>query len=328
MSPPSAPRVSVIVVNYNGLRHIPDCLDSLSRQTLAANLWEAIVVDNGSTDGSVAYIQQAHPWVQVIELKRNAGFAAGNNAGLRLARGPFVALLNNDAVAAPQWLERLLRAAERVPDIGGVAGKIRFRHDPDLLNSAGLMLSWNGYGEDRGFHQRDLGQFDQPAEVFGACGASLLLRRAMLDDVGVFDEALFMYYEDLDLAWRARLRGWRFVYEPRAEVWHVHSATAGSRSPFFHFHDERNRVLVNVKNNAAVPAIYAGLGFLMHTARAWSDVARRRRPPALAWAYLRAGFSLLCLLPHALAQRYRIRTLRRTVPDCQWQRLVLPRHAA
>src|SRR5262249_10939580 len=167
-------------------------------------------VDNGSTDGSVEFVRDRFPRAHVVVLEKNHGFAAGNNIGLAHASGKFIALLNNDTAAHPEWLAAMLRALDDHPDAGGVACKIRFHHDPATLNSAGLVLYRDGRGGDRGFRQADVGQFDRQEEVFGPCGAAMLLRRELIDDVGLFDERLFMYYEDLDLAWRARLRGWRF----------------------------------------------------------------------------------------------------------------------
>src|SRR5204863_2364052 len=138
-----------------------------------------------------------------------------------------------------------------------------------IINSAGLNLYRDGRGGDRGFREPDDGQYDEPAEVFGACGASVLLRRAMLDDVGFFDERLFMYCEDLDLAWRARSRGWRFRYTPRSVVHHVHCGTSGEWSPFFIFYAERNGVLVNLKNASWLQLARAVIGFGGRGAKNW-----------------------------------------------------------
>jgi GT2 family glycosyltransferase len=301
------PRVSVIVVTYNGRQYLADCLKSLHAQPLAATEAEVIVVDNASIDGTVEDIRQNNPWVKLIALPRNVGFAAGNNAGIAAARGRYIALLNNDAVAQPGWLSAMLTAIEQAPSIGGVASKICFRHDSALINSTGLLLYRDGRGGDRGFRQRDVGQFDKPDDVFGPCGAAALYRSEMLADVGGFDERLFMYYEDLDLAWRARRRGWRFVYEPGAVVHHVHCASAGEDSPFFCFHVERNRVLVNWKNQSLIIALLVIIGLPLRALRAWWRVLRRRRTVALGIAYLLALFSSLWRLPGALNDRYRIR---------------------
>src|SRR5207244_13596423 len=128
----------------------------------------------------------------------------------RQCRSELTALLNNDTVVAPHWLQALVDELGPDPQVGGVTSKILFRDEPGTINSAGLNLYRDGRGGDRGFRQPDRGQYDEPAEVFGACGASVLLPRALLDDVGFFDERFFMYCEDLDLAWRAHFRGWRF----------------------------------------------------------------------------------------------------------------------
>ena len=196
------PFVSVIVVNYNGKHFLKRCLESLAAQTYPEDRREVILVDNGSSDGSAEYVREQFPWVRVIRASTNWGFAKGNNIGLQHARGDLIALLNNDAVAGPAWLSAMTRALQQGLTVGGVTSKILFLHQPGVINSAGLDLYRDGRGGDRGFRQPDRGQFDRPTEVFGACGASMLVRRAMIDDVGFFDESFGMYYEDLDLAWR------------------------------------------------------------------------------------------------------------------------------
>jgi GT2 family glycosyltransferase len=196
-----------------------------------------------------------------------------------------------------------------------VAAKICFRHDPLEINSAGLMLYRDGRGGDRGFREMDRGQYDVPAEVFGACGAGAMLRRELIDDIGGFDERLFMYYEDLDLAWRARLRGWKFMYEPRAIVHHAHCASSTEGSPFFCYHVERNRVLVNIKNGSPTLAMLSGMGLLARVARAGWRVSQGATSPAHGMAFLRAAGSMAAQLPAYLRERYRVRTARRVAPD-------------
>jgi GT2 family glycosyltransferase len=309
------PLISVVVVNFNGRHLLDDCLRSLERQTLPRDYWEAILIDNASDDGSVEQVRRTFPWVQILALSRNVGFAAGNNAGFHMARGQFLALLNNDAEAAPDWLAQMLVAIERSPSIGGVASKIRFRQDPTRINSAGLMLYHDGRGGDRGFREADLGQYDEPAEVFGACGAGAFFRREMLNELGGFDERLFMYYEDLDLAWRARLRGWKFTYEPRAVVLHDHCGSSEEGSPFFCFHVERNRVLVSLKNARSRLAAVSVAGLWARVLRAGWRAARGETTPRHAMAFLRAAASILARLPMVLLERHRVRRKRQTVPD-------------
>lgn len=316
------PRISVIVVNFNGRRLLDACLNSLARQSLPSDFFEVIVIDNGSSDGSVEYLRAEYPWVRVHPLAGNRGFAGGNNAGFRIARGQYLALINNDAEAEPECLERLLVAILRSPTIGGVAAKLRFRHDQARINSTGLMLFRDGRGGDRGFRQPDFGQFDQPAEVFGACAAGAMFRRELIDELGGFDERLFMYYEDLDLAWRARLRGWKFVYEPRALVLHDHCGSSGEGSPFFCFHVERNRVLVNLKNGSPRLAALNSLGFAARVARAAWRWIRGQTSAAHAFAFLRAAGSISINAPGILRERFRVRTPRRSVPDSRIAQLM------
>jgi GT2 family glycosyltransferase len=317
--PATLPFVSVIVVNYNGKHFLRDCLESLADQSYPMDRREVILVDNGSTDGSGDYVRRRFPWVRLVCLPKNWGFARGNNIGFEHARGELIALLNNDAVAEPGWLAALTGALCRSPAIGAVTSKILFLHHPGVINSAGLNLYRDGRGGDRGFRQPDRGQFDEPAEVFGACGASMLVRRAMLDDVGCFDETFGMYYEDLDLAWRGRLRGWRFQYTPQAVAHHVHCGTSGEWSPFFTYHVERNRVFASIKNGPARLAVRALAVFCARAALKWlriiTFVERNAISRRQALAYIPAGFSLAWRLPEMLWKRLQIRRLRARVGD-------------
>jgi GT2 family glycosyltransferase len=313
------PFVSIIIVNYNGRHFLDACLSAIVRQTYPRTAWEVIVVDNGSTDGSVTYVREQYPWVRLIDAGRNLGFAGGNNVGIRAARGQLLALLNNDTIVDSSWLQGLVEQLGDDPTIGGVASKILLMKEPGRINSAGLVLYRDGRGGDRGFRQPDDGRFDQPAEVFGPCGASALLRRTMLDDVGLFDERFFMYYEDLDLAWRARLHGWRFVYAPQSTLLHVHCGSSGEWSPFFLYHVERNRVFANVKNAPAWQGLRCLAVFGARALRQWGRVlfTRSRSPHdrELAFAYLRSALSLMYGLPIMLLRRLQTRWVRQCVPD-------------
>lgn len=311
----NSPLISAIIVNYSGRRLLTSCLNSLERQTLPRESYEIILVDNASTDGSAGYVRENHPGVRIEALPRNLGFAGANNHGFRQACGRFFALLNYDAEAEPEWLARMLAVIRRSPTIGGVAAKICFRQDPSRINSTGLLLFRDGCGGDRGFRDIDFGQFEIPTEVFGAYGAGALLRREMVEELGGFDERLLMYYEDLDLAWRARLRGWKFVYEPRTVVLHDHCGSSGQGTPFFCFHVERNRVSVNLKNGSPRLAAITMLGFVARVARATWRVLRGRTTAGHAWAFARAAGSICFNTPGVLRARFRVRRRRRTAPD-------------
>jgi GT2 family glycosyltransferase len=379
-SEPIEPMVRVVVLTFDGGDMTLDCLRSLRALEWPSERLEVVLVDNGSLDDVAARVRAEMPEVTVLEPLRNLGFAGGCNLGITAGTpdGPlssaydYVALVNNDATVAPDWLRRLVDRAEGDPSIGGVASKMLFAdrfhevgievraelpgrrrdvlgvcvsairvdgrdpgggvqfdegfHGPvdpdrardeeiarwtrdsatlriraggerpgnlwlrlnakrrlpvrvssggrhvdvvvgdsgetvyatveipiapevvDIVNNVGSELYELGFAGDRGFLERDDGQYEEPGEVFAWCGGAVLLRAAYLDSVGLFDERLFLYYEDTDLAWRGRLAGWRHVYEPRALVRHRHAQSSGVGSPVFRFHTERNRVLVTARN--------------------------------------------------------------------------------
>lgn len=377
------PFVSVIIVNYNGAEYLPTCLDALKNQSYSRDSFQVIVSDNGSKDGSVELLQSKYPWVRVLENKRNLGFASGNNVAIQAARGDYIALINNDTLASPRWLEELVAVAQDNPYAGLVTGRLQLYYDqlvlqicaenqnptgnqdtsiylydvnsgaprsvvqylegfdawdnsktwqpsrrmsgkarlgvsvpngnedwtlrlrlgaarPDhapirvrvtgldgmnadwtvltsepsdyemripassrsmaspLVQSSGSMLFRTGSSRDRGsyvrggevFYETDEGRYNRVEQVFSGCGANLLIRRALLDKVGAFDDDFFMYYEDTDLAWRTRLHGWQVLYAPNAIVRHIHCGTAEEWSPLFFYLVERNRLAMVFKNGA------------------------------------------------------------------------------
>ena len=238
------PLVSVIIPNWNGAQHLPDCLDSLRRQSYPR--FEVILVDNGSHDRSLALLARQYPQVRVIPLGENWGFARACNMGMRAARGELVVLLNNDTEADPGWLEAVVGAFARHSETGCVASKMRLFGQRDTLHTAGDYYRLDGVPGNRGVWQRDEGQFDQELPVFSACGGSAAYRRSMLDDVGLLDETFFYSCEDVDLGWRAQLAGWSCIYAPEAVVYHKVSATgAGSTSSYY---DGRNFIYLIVKD--------------------------------------------------------------------------------
>jgi len=211
-------RVSVIVLNWNGKPFLKECLDSLRTQTFRD--FETILVDNGSTDGSVQYARQEFPDVRIVGLDYNAGFARGNNMGIQASSGQYIALLNNDARAHPRWLEALTTTLDARPEVGFCTSKILLYDQPGVIDSAGDLFYTCGVGEKRGRSETDRGQFAQLQPVFGACAAAALYRRSMLEDVGLFDEDFFAYAEDVDLSFRAQLAGYQCLYVPEAVVYH------------------------------------------------------------------------------------------------------------
>ena len=240
------PLVSVVVVNWNGVVFVGECVASLLDQTYP-NL-EIIVVDNGSTDGSVDLVRREFGHrVTVLSHPTNVGFAGGNNLGIRAAKGAWIALLNNDAVADPRWVEALMTAAGRDPGIGMCASKVYVWGQAGVLDSAGLLLSADGIGRGRGRLEHDREEFDHEEEALLPSGCAALYRRAMLDHVGLFDEDFFAYCEDSDLGLRGRLAGWRCRYVPTAVVHHRYSGSTSPYSAFKAFQVERNRIWVVTK---------------------------------------------------------------------------------
>ncbi|CBE67387.1 MAG: glycosyltransferase family 2 protein [Candidatus Methylomirabilis oxygeniifera] len=430
------PLVSVVIVNYNGLHFLGPCLTSLERLHYPRERYEVILVDNASSDGSIPYVRTQFPWVTIVRNAANLGFAGGNNAGIRAAKGAYLALLNNDTRVDRDWLAALVEVCEADPLVGACTSKILLMKDrlrlrletdaftpsglgvsadsrelgviveqaavrsgdaarpvdfvegfygeelvgerryrwssgrailglpisPDdralslvlsvsnprpsgaptapvslwvgeeriaqfdaafeprtyevplaeailrqarqVIQNAGSLLLPDGSGRDRGAlvrngqqsFEENHGQYDRTEEVFALCGAAVLLRRTMLDDVGLLDDEFFMYYEDTDLAWRARLRGWKIMYAPGAVVRHVHCGSSIEWSPLFTFHVLRNRLAMLLKDAPAGMAarewrqfllslLIQGMKLSAHCARGggrrvtplWQDVGVRAR---------------------------------------------------
>ncbi len=239
--------LTVIVVNWNGRQLLTECLSSIFSQSLKDI--KVVLVDNGSTDDSVLFVQEHFPRVQVLALPRNLGFAAGNNRGIRESTSEFVALLNNDAVADAFWAERLLGAASD-SGAGIVASKVLLYHDRGKLDSAGDGMTIVGVGYKRG-HLAPSNSYAAAESVFGASGCGMLLRRSMLEDIGLFDEDFFLIFEDCDLCFRAQLRGWECLYAPDAVIYHKLNTSIRTLSRTHVFYGQRNMEHVFFKNMPA-----------------------------------------------------------------------------
>ena len=281
-----APLVTVIIPNWNGTHHLRTCLDSLRAQTYPSI--EIIVADNGSTDDSLALMEREYPEMVTLALGENRGFAGACNAGIRSSRGQIVALLNNDTEADARWLEEIAAAFDRHPRAGIIASKMRLFDQRDVFHTAGDFYRLDGVPGNRGVWQRDVGQYDREEEVFGANGGSAAYRRSMLDEIGLLDEDFFFSCEDVDLAWRAQLAGWRCIYAPKAVVYHKLSATGGGT--IASFHDGRNSLYVLFKDYPHdlwranwLSILAAQIHITADALRAWrGDAARARLRGQLA----------------------------------------------
>jgi len=239
------PAVSVIIVNYNGLPHLKECLDSLRRQTFED--FEIVLVDNASADDSVRFVKSNYAEVTVIVNLKNLGYGGGNNVGIKASSGKYLALLNNDTRVDARWLQRLVEAAEKDGTIGMCASKILNYYHQDIIDNTGLLLYRDGIGRGRGRLEKDSGQYDSEEEVFFPSGCAGLYLRTMLDEIGLLDEDFFLYVEDVDIGLRARIAGWRCIYVPEAAVYHKYSATTEPYSPLKAYLVERNRIWVVLK---------------------------------------------------------------------------------
>jgi len=305
------PRVSVIVLNYNGLAFLNACFASLRQVNYPKDKIEIIMVDNASTDGSVDYVKNNFNEVRIFRNDSNLGFSKGNNVGLREAQGEFILILNNDTCIDRDCIRAMVEVARFDDRVGIVAPKIYFLRKEGVINNAGSFLLWNGWAVDRGYGEIDKGQYDRVEEVFAACGACMLLRRTMLEDIGFFDENIFAYFEDTELSWRARLRGWRVVYTPRAIVYHVHAGTSREWSPFFTYHVFRNKLYINLKQGSLRHA----LRVILHSLKELCNINNYPFWPIRVKAVLSAFVSLPKIVFYRL--EFRPAILRRDL-EKQW----------
>ncbi len=288
---PTRPFFSVIVVNFNGAKVLPDCLAALAGQTWPGDRFEIILLDNASVDDSLDLVRTRFPGVRILAESRNSGFAEGNNIAVRAAIGDVIVLLNNDTIPDPFWLEELARAIGENP--GCVVGsKLVMAAEPGRINSAGLYLLRDGRGADRSFGRPDIGQYEAGGEIFGACAAAVAIPRVLLRDP-LFDPDYFLYCEDLEEAWAGQLAGRRTVLAPRAVVRHVVGASAGDRSPLFWYYVERNRTLVALKHGDPFLIAHSMAGLLTRAVRALVLGTLRHPAPKYRWPAVKAVWQAL-----------------------------------
>lgn len=300
------PKVTVVIVNWNGERFLERCLSALMAQTVPPR--EVILLDNASSDGSLGVVQR-FPSVQLLSLNHNAGFARGNNLAIKAAcaDSEWIALLNPDAFPEPRWLEELLLAVHANPEFDVFGSKLVNAACPSVLDGAGDAYHMSGlvWRMQHGMPVESIGE--QPREVFSPCAAAALYRRSALDSVGGFDEDFFCYVEDVDLGFRLRLAGCRCLYVPASVVHHVGSGTTGGQhSNFAVYHGHRNLVWTYVKD---MPGTLFWLFLPLHLAM---------NLVALVWfsargagaVIARAKWDALRGLPVAWAKRRRIQARR------------------
>jgi GT2 family glycosyltransferase len=274
--------LSVIIVTWNGRRFLDACLRAVTAQLHPDD--EIIVVDNGSIDGTTVWLRHAWSAVRLVALPANLGFAGGVNVGLRVARGDLLLLLNNDAFVEPGCVPALVEALRDHPRSGAVAGVLTFDHRPDLVASAGITACRNGLALDLWMGRAVQSLPAAPQPVMGASGGLALYRRMMLDDIGLMAPDFFNYLEDVDLAWRAQLRGWECLVVPAARARHIYSATGGQGSPL------KQRLLGRNRLRAIIRCFPSG-------------VLRSCLPDILAYDTMALAYAALARQPAMIAGR-------------------------
>lgn len=288
--------ISVVVLNWNGKPLLKECLHSLREQTHKD--YEIILVDNGSNDGSVEYVKNNFPEVKVLALDKNYGFCQGNNEGIKISRGEYVVLLNNDTMATPQWLAELYKAISSNPGVGFCASKMLLYSDHEKIDSAGDGYSLCGAPFKRGNLEKSE-KYNQEELVFGACAGAALYRRSMLDDIGLLDEDFFAIAEDTDIGFRAQLKGYKCLYAPRAIIYHKVNVTLGRMSDFYVSYGQRNIEYAYIKNMPLALVLRTLPSHLIYNLAGFFYFLSKGK----GWVFLKAKFSVLLNLRKLLKKR-------------------------
>lgn len=306
-------KVSVVIPNWNGEHDLPTCLNSLLNQGFQAQI---IVVDNGSTDGSVSLLRDKYSQVELVALPKNKGFSGGVNVGIKLAMeqgAKYVALFNNDAVADKTWLKTLESFMEVKPETGIATSKIVDKSGRRLDSTGESYTIW-GLPYPRGRGETDVNKYDDNTLVFGASGAASIYRVKMLKEIGLFDQDFFAYYEDVDLSFRAQLAGWKVAYVPHAIVYHRIGATSGKVKDFTTYQTLKNLPMLMWKNVPwkLMPKVWPRFEL------AYSAIAFRALTRGQFGAFFKGTLMWGILWPKKMLQRYKIQKSRKVTNDYVW----------
>ncbi len=310
---------AVIIVNWNGKKYLKDCLDSLRAQTYKN--FKVVFVDNGSDDGSVAYVREKYPEADIKEISRNVGFAAGSNLGIRQALKQeeigLIVVLNNDTKLDENYLAEIIACAKKHPDAGSIQPKVVNFFERDLIDCAGIYITRDGTAHNRGYG-KSAKKYSEEKEIFGANGTASLFTRQALEKTELksgeyFDKDYFAFYEDVDLAWRIRRMRLKSYYCPRALVFHVHSGTAGKASLLKAYYLHRNYFFTVIKNYPAGAMVRTvGKRFLSYVRLVLNVFEKEKRETEFTKGYgkgkvalviLKAWGSVIAGMPGILAKR-------------------------
>lgn len=309
--------VSIIIVTWNGKKHLQKCLSSVFQQRYKH--FEVIVVDNNSTDGSIEYIKKYFPHVKLILNKENFGFAQANNIGYRYARGEFILFLNNDTKVTPTFLLELVKVLEKDKSIAGVQSKIHFMDDPKLLDTVGSYFTPTGFLYHYGFAKLDGKKYREQINIYSAKGAAMLFRKNVLDKVRVnneiYDSRYFAYFEETDLCHRVWLAGYRIVFCPISKIYHKVGATSSTLdNSFVQYHSFKNRIDSYIKN-LGVNNLFKILTVHLILCEGIAVMYLFRKKLNMTWAIQKAIMWNIINLRHTLHKRQFIQSSLRALSD-------------
>lgn len=302
--------VSVVIPNWNGKELLKTCLDSLNKQTFQD--MEVIIIDNGSVDGSVAFIQKNYPKFRFVPLFQNIGFAPAVNIGIKQAKGKYIVLINNDTEVDKRCIEFLVKAAKEHNDVGFIAAKMLNFYKREMVDSAGDYIDVVGHANNIGLGERDGEKFNIPGYVFLATGGGGLFKREVFEKVGLFDEDYFAYMEDVDICFRAQLVGFKGWFEPTAKIYHIHKATSSRNKALLEYLQFRNMTMTIIKDfpQTLLRKDFNWVKILLVNI----NTVRYQVSQGYGWSALRAEWYVLTHLKQLLEKRKQIQNAK-TVDD-------------
>lgn len=304
------PFTSIVVLNYNSKKHLDDCFNSLALINYPKDKYEVLLIDNDSSDDSVEYTNKKYPWIQTIKLNENYGYAEGNNRGVRYTQGKYVLFLNPDTKVHENWLMELVKCLEYDEDTIIAGCKVLFFDRPNIIQSAGQMITPIGSGYGIGFDELDEGQFDEKMCVPSVSGCSMIVKKDMFLQLGGFDKDYFAYVEEVDLSLRAWLMGFKTQYVPTSIVYHKFGGDFGSsESPARIFYSQKNRLATIVKN-FELDGVLKGLAIslLFDVVRAITFISKGNSKSA--FAILKGIYYFIKELPKTIEKRNQIQATR------------------
>lgn len=329
------PLVSIVMVNFNGSSDLASCLPSLFEQSFKN--YEIVLVDNNSTDDSVAMLKLKFPQVRIIETGKNWGFGAGNNIGARVSRGEYIVFTNYDVEFERDWLKCMVETAQADPSVGIVAPKILLYYQRNLINTCGLAFQYTGHAFSRGY-LRAADQFDSPENIISATGCAFLIRRSLFEQLAGFDQYYHKFssrffhssLEDVDLCWRAQLVGYTVTFEPKALMYHKHIQKP--LTPLRYYYLECGRYYTLLKNYSAVSLVVLLPVLLFSELLGWAYILLKGRTfikeKAASYIWLLMNLGKI-LLARRKVQATRLVSDREIMPrfqiDTQVKHMALPR---